>query len=197
MDISIAYEHIEKIITLSSDEREVFQSLFVVDSIERNQLLLREGQVCKYEYFILNGCLRSFYIDENIIEHTTMFAIEGWWTGNLKSFLRGTPSEFSIQALESTKLIKIHKSKNEELYSRIPKFERYFRILLQNRLLATQDRVNNHLSSTASERYIQFITKYPKIEQRVPLKYIASYLGITPTYLSRLRRKRIKGDFLQ
>ena len=196
MDISIAYEHIEKVITLSSDERKVFQSLFEVDSIGRNQFLLREGQVCKYEYFTLNGCLRSFYIDENIIEHTTMFAIDGWWTGNLKSFLRGTPSEFSIQALENTKLIKIHKSKIEELYSRIPKFERYFRILLQNRLLATQDRVSNHLSSPASERYIQFIAKYPKIEQRVPLKYIASYLGITPTYLSRLRRKRMQGDFL-
>lgn len=197
MDISIAYENIEKVIKLSSDEKETFQSLFEIDYIKRNQILLREGQISKFEYFILSGCLRSFYIDDSLIEHTTMFAIEGWWTGNLKSFLRGTPSEFAIQAQENTKLIRIHKSKIETLYSRIPKFERYFRILLQNRLLATQDRVNNHLSSPASERYIQFIAKYPEIEQRVPLKYIASYLGITPTYLSRLRRKRVKGAILQ
>ena len=196
MDYSIAYKNIERLVKLSDDDKEVFESLFKADTVKKNQIILEKGQVCKFEYFILKGCLRSFYIDENLIEHTTMFAIEGWWTGNLKSFVRNTPSDFIIQAQEQTTVIKIHQERIEELYRRIPRFERYFRILLQNRLLATQDRVSNHLSAPASERYIQFIAQYPEIEKRVALKHIASYLGITPTYLSRLRRKRMQGDFL-
>lgn len=188
---------VEKIISLSKEEKLTVISLFEIDSINRKKLLLDEGEVCKYEHFVLEGCLRSYYINEDFNEHTTMFAIEGWWTGNLKSFVRSSPSEFSIQALEDTIIAKIHKNRIEELYSEIPKFERYFRILLQNRLLATQDRVGYHLSTSASERYIQFITKYPEIEKRVPLKHIASYLGITPTYLSRLRRRRMQSNFLQ
>jgi CRP-like cAMP-binding protein len=122
-----------------------------------------------------------------------MFAVEGWWTGNLKSFLKQSPSDFSIQAIEDTVLLRLNKLQVEELYSKVPKFERYFRILLQNRLLATQERVAHHLSSSASEKYRQFLEKFPNIEKRVPLKHIASYLGITPTYLSRLRKSRVKG----
>jgi CRP-like cAMP-binding protein len=170
--------------------------LVEIDSYRRKALLLKEGQVCEFEYFILQGCLRSYYEKNDVDEHTTMFAIEGWWTGNLKSFVRNTPSMFNIQALEQTTVIQIHKSKIEKLYTHIPKLERYFRILLQNRLLATQDRVGGHLSLSAAERYLLFIKKYPEIEQRVPLKHIASYLGITSTYLSRLRRKRMSGNFL-
>jgi len=196
MELSGVYRNIGRIIALTDEEKQIFESLIGISSIKRNALLLQEGQICKYEYFILKGCLRSFYIDENLIEHTTMFAIEGWWTGNLKSFVRNTPSTFYVQAQEDSILLKIHKDKIEQLYSKIPKFERYFRILLQNRLLATQDRVSNHLSVPASYRYLQFIKKYPEIEQRVALKHIASYLGITPTYLSRLRRKRMEDNFL-
>lgn len=196
MDLSGAFSSIERVVKLSNKEKEIFKTLTETDFIRNNDLLLREGQVCKFEYFILRGCLRSFYFDRNLVEHTTMFAVEGWWTGNLKSFLKSTPSEFAIQAQEDSSLLKIHRDKIEVLYSQIPKFERYFRILLQNRLLVTQDRVSNHLSSPAAERYSQFIAKYPEIEQRVAQKHIASYLGITPTYLSRLRRRRMKGDFL-
>ena len=196
MDISVAYKHIEKVIILSSRDKEVFESLVECISLKKNELLLEEGEICRYEYFILSGCLRSYYIDDSSIEHTTLFAIEGWWTGNLKSFVKNTPSTFFIQAQEKSDLLRISKTNMETIYEQIPQFERYFRILLQNRLLVTQDRVNNHLSVPASQRYIQFISKYPEIEQRVSLKHIASYLGITPTYLSRLRRMRMKGDFL-
>lgn len=196
IDLTVAFCNIERIIKLSDEEKEVFKTLTETDFIKKKELLLKEGEVCKFEFFVLRGCLRSFYFDKNLIEHTTMFAIEDWWTGNLNSFLKSTPSKFSIEAQEDTTLLKIHRGKIEALYSQIPKFERYFRILLQNRLLVTQDRVSNHLSSTAPERYNQFIAKYPDIEQRVAQKHIASYLGITPTYLSRLRRKTMKRDFL-
>jgi CRP-like cAMP-binding protein len=192
MTLDIAFLSFSKLIELSDGEKEIFQSLAQVVQVKRKQYLLQEGQVCRYEYFVLQGCLRSFYIDRNSTEHTTMFAVEGWWTGNMKSFLKQSPSDFSIQAIEDTVLLRLNKLQVEELYSKVPKFERYFRILLQNRLLATQERVAHHLSSSASEKYRQFLEKFPNIEKRVPLKHIASYLGITPTYLSRLRKIRVK-----
>ena len=191
MDISKVFTSIATIIALDDAEKKIFESLVELVSIQRNDLLLKEGQRCGYEYYILKGCLRSYYFDENSIEHTTLFAVEGWWTGNLKSFVKNTPSEFNIQALEDSMLIRISKSNMEALYDKIPKLNTYFRILLQNRLIATQDRVSRHLSEAASTRYLQFITMYPDLEQRVPAKHIASYLGITPTYLSRLRKKRL------
>ena len=196
MNLDLAYQHIGRIIDLSEEEKSIFESLGELQKLKKKTLLLKEGQFCAYEYFILKGCIRSYYTDENFIEHTIMFAIEGWWTGNLKSFVRNTPSDFSLQAQEDTMVLKLSKPKLEKLYAQVPKFERYFRILLQNRLLATQDRISNHLSSSASERYAQFLKKYPQIEQRVPLKHIASYLGITPTYLSRLRKRNLTTNFL-
>ena len=189
MKLDVAYAHISRIIDVSEEDKRIFESLVEVQKVRKKTLLLEEGQLCAYEYFILEGCVRSYYTDENFIEHTIMFAIEGWWTGNLKSFVRNTPSDFSLQAQEDTIVLRLSKPKLEKLYAQV-------RILLQNRLLATQDRISNHLSSSASERYAQFLKKYPQIEQRVPLKHIASYLGITPTYLSRLRKKNITTDFL-
>ena len=189
MELDLAFTNFERIIQLSEQDKEVFSSLVELVRVKKKTFVLREGQVCHYEYFVLQGCLRSFYLDDNATEHTTMFAPEGWWTGNLKSFVRNTPSDFYLQVLDDAILLRLNKAKLEELYQKIPKFERYFRILLQNRLFATQDRINRHLSASAIERYRQFITTYPDLLQRVPLKYIASYLGITPTYLSRLRKK--------
>jgi len=191
MNFDIAFSNFEKIIELTNSEKEIFESLVDTFQINRRSHLLREGEYCNYEYFVMEGCLRSYYLDYEGKEHSTMFAIEGWWTGNLKSFVRSTPSDFFIEALENSVLLRFDKQKMEELYLKIPKFERYFRILLQNRLLVTQDRVSHHLSTSASERYLDFVKKYPTIEQRVPLKHIASYIGVTPTYLSRLRKNRV------
>lgn len=194
MELSKVFQSIEKVIELDTQEKHIFTSLVELTYINRNNYLLKEGQRCNYEYFIINGCLRSYHLEENAIEHTTLFAIEGWWTGNLKSFVRNTPSEFYIQAVEDSTIMRIPKKNMEELYSKIPKLERYFRVLLQNRLLATQDRISRHLSESARERYIKFITLYPNLEQRVPSKHIASYLGITPTYLSRLKKINLTGN---
>ena len=194
MELSTLFQNINRIVELNESEQHTFKSLVDLVSVKKNDLLLHEGQRCNYEYFVISGCLRSYYIDENSFEHTTLFATEGWWTGNLKSFVRNTPSEFYIQALENTLVMRIPKKHIEELYAKIPKLERYFRILLQNRLLATQDRVSRHLSESAIARYLEFTRMYPNLEQRIPSKYVASYLGITPTYLSRLRKKNILGN---
>ena len=188
MDLTVAYRNFEKIIELSDSEKDIFKSLVEVVHIRRNTLLLAVGQYCQFEYFVLAGCLRSYYMASDATEHVTMFATEGWWTGNLKSFVRHVPSDFYVEILEDTTLLRLSEARLEELFERVPKFERYFRILIRNRLLATQDRVSSHLSSPASERYQRFSEQHPQLEQRIALKHIASFLGITPTYLSRLRR---------
>ena len=190
MDLNIAFDRFSSIITLNEAEQNIFRELAEIIDYEKKTSILSVGQVCRYEYFVLKGCLRTYYHDETQNSHTTMFAPEGWWTGNLKSFVRELPSEHFLESVENSTLIRLNKRTLEELYSRVPKFERYFRILLQNRLLATQDRISHHLSSSAEERYRKFIQAYPDLIQRVPLKHIASYLGITPTYLSRLRAKK-------
>ena len=188
--LETAFNNFSKHISLDEQEKETFTSLSEVLQVEKRTCVLEAGEVCKHEYFVLEGCLRSFYFDEEAMEHTTMFATEGWWTGNLKSFVRETPSSFYLEAIEPSVLVRLSKDAVEQLYVSVPKFERYFRILLQNRLLSTQDRIGDHLSSTAKERYLKFLDTYPTLLQRVPLKHIASYLGITPTYLSRLRAQK-------
>jgi CRP-like cAMP-binding protein len=191
MDLDIAFKSFSKLIDLNNEEKLIFQSLIEVNRVKKNQYLLKEGQICKYEYFVLKGCLRSLYTDNFLKEHTTMFAIEGWWTGELKSFYSLKPAQISIQATEDSVVIQLTRLHKESLFAQIPAFEKYFRILFQNRLIANEDRIASHLSSTAANNYTDFKDKYPSLEQRIPQKYIASYLGITPTYLSRLRKKRL------
>uniref|UniRef100_UPI004048A4E9 Crp/Fnr family transcriptional regulator n=1 Tax=Roseivirga sp. TaxID=1964215 RepID=UPI004048A4E9 len=191
MKLDVAFLHFSKLIELDKKEQLIFQSLIKIVSVNNKEFLLTEGQICRYEFFVLKGCLRSFYTDEFLKEHTTMFALEGWWTGELKSFYRGIPANISIQAIEDSLVIQLSQAGKEALFEQIPKFERYFRILFQNRLITNEDRIANHLSSSAVESYTEFRLKHPNLEQRIPQKYIASYLGITPTYLSRLRKKRL------
>ena len=173
------------------DEREVdyFLSLLQPRAIKRKEYLLRPNEVCKYESFITKGCLRTYTIDNTGLEHIVMFAVEDWWTGDLYSFLTQTPGNFIIDALEDTELLQISKSDLEKLYEEVPKFERFFRIILQNAFVAQQQRINQNLSYTAAERYLHFIKRYPQLEQRLPQKQVAAYLGITPEFLSMIRRK--------
>jgi CRP-like cAMP-binding protein len=187
--LDIAFHHITRIIDLTKEEKQLFSQLVDVISVKRGDLVLSIGQVCKYEYFVLSGCIRSYYIDKNFNDMTTMFAIEGYWTGDLHSFHKSIPSEYGLEAMEESLIIRISKSRLEDIYKRIPKFERYFRILLQNRVIAMDDQLAN-LAMGANHAYEHFLKRFPRMEQRVQLKHIASYLGITPTYLSRLRKKQ-------
>jgi len=181
--------NISQHIQLDNCEVNYFLSLLQQKTIGRKEYLLRPDEVCKYESFVTKGCLRNYTVDNAGIDHIVMFAVEGWWTGDLYSFLTQTPSEFIIDALEETELLQISKCDLEQLYERVPKFERFFRIILQNAFVAQQQRINQNLSFTAEERYLQFIKKYPQLEQRVPQKQVAAYLGITPEFLSMIRRK--------
>lgn len=180
---------INQYIQLNDVETNYFLSLLYPKTIKRKEYLLRPNDVCKYESFITKGCLRSYTIDDTGIEHIVMFAVENWWTGDLYSFLTQTPCSFIIDALEDTEVLQISKDNLEKLYEKVPKFERFFRIILQNAFVAQQQRINQNLSFTAAERYLYFIKKYPQLEQRIPQKQVASYLGITPEFLSMIRRK--------
>lgn len=180
-------KNISRFITLDPDEEKYFTSLLKLKRLKKKHYLLQEGDVSHYEYFVNKGCLRTYYIDDKGLEHIIQFAIEDWWTGDMYSFLTQTPARYTIDALEDAELFCLDKPSLEELYIKVPKFEKFFRHLLQNAFIAVQRRIIESMSLTADERYCRFIENYPLMEQRLPLKQIASYLGITPESLSRIR----------
>ncbi|HVI46428.1 MAG TPA: Crp/Fnr family transcriptional regulator [Chitinophaga sp.] len=181
--------HVQRHITLTSAEIDYFTSLLRTRKILRRQFLLQAGDVCKYESYVVKGCLRAFYIDRSGQEHTLHFAVEDWWISDFASFFRGTPATRDIEALETSEVIQIDKASLDALYKEVPAFERFFRILHQNACVAQDERILSNISMTGAERYEALLKKYPQFAQRVPQKHIASFLGITPVFLSQIRNK--------
>jgi len=180
-------KNISRFITLTPEEEQYFTSLLKIKRLKKKQYLLQEGDIARHEYFVNKGCLRTYTIDEKGLEHVIQFAIEDWWIGDMYSFLTQTPAKYTIDALEDSELFSLEKNALEELYVKVPKFEKFFRHLLQNAFISLQERIIANLSQQADERYCTFIDKYSTMEKRLPLKQIASYLGITPESLSRIR----------
>lgn len=189
MNLDLILQNVAKHIQLDKTETDFFTSLLQYKTISKKNFLLKEGEVCKAENFIMKGCMRTYSIDEEGQEHIIMFGIEDWWVGDLYSFLTNTPSQFHIDALEDTEILQISKANLDTLYTRVPKFERFFRLIIQNAFIAQQNRINKNLSYTAEQRYLDFINQYPLFEQRIPQKQVAAYLGMTPVFLSMLRKK--------
>jgi CRP-like cAMP-binding protein len=189
----LVLKNISRFVTLTPEEKKYFISLLKTKRLKKKQYLLQEGDISRYEYFVTKGCLRTYSIDEKGQEHIIQFAIEDWWTGDMYSFLTQTPARYTIDALEDSALFCLEKNALEELYVKVPKFEKFFRHLLQNAFIASQQRIIETMSLTADERYCKFIERYPQMEKRLPLKQIASFLGITPESLSRIRSQYIKG----
>lgn len=182
-------KHVTQFITLTADEADIFTGLLKPRRLLRRQFLLQAGDICRYESFVISGCLRSFYTDTEGIEHVLRFAVENWWISDFRSFLNGTPAQVDIEALEPVTVLQLDLPGLERLYREIPAFERFFRILHQNAYLAQDQRILDNISQTALERYQAFIARYPEIAARVPLKYLASYLGMTPVFMSQIRKK--------
>ena len=185
----ILIENIFKKIVLNNDEQQLLKTFFIPKKLRKKQYLLQEGDVSKYLAFVEKGILRSYTIDEKGGEHIAEFAFEGWWIGDQFSFLTGEPSTYNIDALEDCELLLLTKQAEEQMLEKIPKMERFFRLLLQNHLIATQGRLVSSLSNSAEEKYKQLVNACPTIPQRVPQHMLASFLGITPETLSRLRKQ--------
>ncbi len=187
MDPQPLLDHISRYIQLMPDEQSIFLAKVKFRKYLKGQFVVQNGDICRQESFVLSGCLKAFYIDNEGQEHVAMFAIEDWWTADLGRFITQTPADLNVQCLEDSELAQISYGDLQQLYTEIPKLERFFRIIIQNAFVAAQKRIVNNLSLPAMERYIQFREQYPKIEQRVPQYMIASYLGITKEFLSKIR----------
>lgn len=193
MSFDLILQNVGRHIELSEEEVNYFTSILRPKKIPRKQFLLKAGDRCMYESFVNKGCLRVYSIDAKGVEHINMFTPEDWWVSDMYSFLTQTPATYYIDALEDSELFQIEKNEQESLFEKIPKFNRLYRILLQNAFIANQQRIAQNLSFSAEQRFDYFLKKYPQIEQRIPQKQVASFLGITPEFLSMLRRKKAKG----
>jgi CRP/FNR family transcriptional regulator, anaerobic regulatory protein len=179
-------------IELDEDEIKYFRSLWTLRRLKKDQYLVQAGDVCRYESFVIKGCLKTFYVDPKTGNESILsFSIERWWAGDLESFEKKQPALYNVQALEDCELLQLDYPSIQELFKRVPKFERYFRLILSNYYFSLQKRIVISISKTAEERYYDFVKRYPKINQRVPQYLIASYLGITPEFLSKIRGKQL------
>lgn len=185
-------EYIGRYVSLTPDEEKFFVSVLRHKKLRKRQFLVQAGEVCRFENFVIKGCLRAYYLHHDE-EHIVQFAIENWWTSDLSSFITGKEASLYIDALEDSEVWQISKEDIEQLYLRVPKFERMFRLLLQNAFVAMQQRTIQNLSMTAKERYLLFVGKYPSLEQRIPQVHIASFLGMTPEFLSKIRKQLASG----
>ncbi|WP_031527159.1 Crp/Fnr family transcriptional regulator [Dyadobacter crusticola] len=170
-------------------ELELFDSLLQHKKFPKKTFLLLEGEVCQFEAFILKGCIRTYYIDSTGAEVTLQFAIEDWWVSDITSFQNQTPSHMYIETLEDCEVLLLTPENKEKLLASVPGFERMFRLMVQRNLAQTQERLFRTISTSAVEKYLDFLNRYPTIPQRVAQHYIASYLGFSPEFLSKVRRK--------
>ncbi|MEP6627441.1 MAG: Crp/Fnr family transcriptional regulator [Ginsengibacter sp.] len=180
-------QSIKEKVSITEEEFEFTKTLFIPKKLRKRQYLLQDGDICKYTAFVEKGMLRTFTIDEKGNQPILQFSMEGWWVADLYSFLTNEPSLYNIDALEDCELLLITKPSWDLLLEKVPAFERFFRILIQNSLIATQRRLMGSMSESAEEKYTKLINNFPGCIERVPQHMIASYLGITRETLSRVR----------
>lgn len=183
--------HIRQFVELDENSIEVLLRHVQHITLKKKEFLLKEGQICRSVYFVEKGCLRMFFIDNKITEQITQFALEHWWISDFMSFTNHKPSEYFIQTVEKSEIIVIDEQSFEALLKELPEMERYFRIVMQRAWAASQLRVKYMYELSKEEFYYHFCTSFPEFVQRVPQYMIASYLGLTPEYVSELRKKKL------
>lgn len=186
-------KNISRYVTFDADELEIFDSLLQYKAVPKKTIMLQVDEMCSFEAFVIKGCVRKYYIDANGFEVILQFAIENAWISDISfSNYEDKPSRVYIETLEDCEFFMFSPETKEELFSKASKFERAFRILMQRSLAVTQDRLFNTISKTATEKYLEFLEHYPTLSQRVAQHYIASYLGISAEFLSKVRTKIAK-----
>lgn len=187
---SLILQNIARYVQLTAEEQTFFTSLLQPKKLRKKQLLVTAGEECRYEYFVNKGCLRQYYLDDKGMEHILMFAPEDWWISDMYGFINHKPALTTIEAVEETEVLALDRDTYEELVKQVPQFERFFRIILQRAFVSNQRRLIESMTLAAAQRYDNFVQQYPSLEQRLSQKQIASYLGITPESLSRVRARR-------
>jgi CRP-like cAMP-binding protein len=190
--MALILQNIARFVDLTPEEQQLFLSKTETRHYKAKTIILQAGEVCKYSYFVNSGLLRNFNINDNIVEHVLSFACEGWWIGDMYSLLSQKPGNLFIEVLEDCEVVMLSKENQDELYHLIPKLERFFRILTENSLVANQERLMDNLSLSAEERFEKFCKRYPTLVQRVPQKQIASYIGVTPEFFSKMKARLLK-----
>ena len=190
MTTELLFKNIERHIHLSATEKDRLSTLLQEASLNKREFLLRQGASCKHIYFVNSGILRAYYVSREGKDSTIMFATSNWWITDMHCFLNELPSMVNIQVVEPAVVLKLSKRDLETLYLNMPQFNVYFRILIQNAYCREQLRTMQNLSLPAKDRYEHFLKKYPAIAASVTLKQIASYLGITPEFLSAIRAQK-------
>jgi CRP-like cAMP-binding protein len=192
MNTDLILKNVGKHIALNEKERNFFISILEPKSIKRKTIYLQVGEICKHSTFVIDGALKSFTIDKEGKEHILSFATKDWWIADMYSYISKKPAVLTIEAIADAEVLMMSWENQQLLFEKVPKFERFFRVLIENSLVANQQRLIDNLSLTAEERYVQFIKKYPLIPSCVPQHNIASYLGITPEFLSKIRARLAK-----
>jgi len=187
--IEVLFKHIEEKVLLTPSDKEVINFFFHPKKIRKRQYLLQEGDLCKNLAFVVSGLLRTYNVDDKGIEHMNIFGWEGWWLSDFNSFLTGEPAIFNIDAIENSEILMISRENYDELTLAVPIMDRYFRILYQNSLVTKEKRLMSNITHTAEQKYLQLLESNPEIVNRIPQNLVASYLGIAPETLSRIKKK--------
>jgi len=182
-------KNIERHIPMSDAEFGYFMSYMTPRKFRKRQYLVQQGDYTRHSFYVVKGCIRAFQLDDSGKEHIIQFGLEDWWIGDIAALTTGTPARLNIECLEDCEVLLIDHEDQEKLFVELPKFERFFRIIMRNSLVATQNRLLSVMSQPAYDRYLEFMERYPQIVQRVANHHIASYLGIAPESLSRLRKE--------
>ena len=182
-------QYVNRCAVFLEHEIQLFDDLLQHKTVKKKTMLLREGEICNFEAYILKGCIRTFCMDENGAEVILQFAVEDWWVSDIASFHEQTPSKLYIETLENCDLLILTHEAKEELLMKVPQFERVFRLMVQRNLSVTQNRLVNTIAKPAQDRYLEFLERYPSVAQRVAQHYIAAYLGISAEFLSKIRAK--------
>lgn len=192
MNTNSLIDYFTKILPLDDEEKEYLKKVYVKRSIKRRQFILQQGEICNHSTFVLEGCFKMYFVDDGGKEHNLQFAIENWWIGDISSFYSNEPSKLYIEAIENSVILQCKKEDQLRLFVEYPKFNRIFRILAENAMVGLQQRTIQNISSTAEERYLDFLKRHPQFFNRISNVQIASYLGVTPEFLSTIRKKIAK-----
>lgn len=187
-------DYINAVVPLTKSEEVELTNLVTKRKYLKGQFILQQGDIAQQQCFLVSGCTKMFHSDDSGQEHIILFAVENWWTSDIGSFISQTPADFNVQCIEDTEVIQISAQNIETLFIAIPKLERFFRKIIEKAFVALQKRMVRNFSLTAKERYIIFRNTYPELEQRIPQYMIASYLGITKEFFSKMKRQVLLDD---